>query len=142
VSNRAAPAVTGPSMLDLRLFTLELVVFNAQNITIISLVCCYFATDVENNGLCTLIELRTELQKRGAKLAGRKHELVEGSVSSVYLDLYCLPHRLTNWYKPVVIHLGCNCSRFNAVCEVVEWLRMSRWLLASQLQMRTFQALH
>jgi hypothetical protein len=51
VSNRAAPAVTGPSMLDRRMFTLELIVFNEQNITIKSLVCYYFAMDVKSNGL-------------------------------------------------------------------------------------------
>ena len=33
--------------------------------------------DVNNYGLWTLIELRSELRKRGAKPSGRKHELVE-----------------------------------------------------------------
>ena len=32
--------------------------------------------DVNNYGLWTLIGLRSELRKRGAKLSGRKHELV------------------------------------------------------------------
>jgi hypothetical protein len=88
----------------------------------------------------TLIELRRQLRKRGAKLSGRKHELVAGSVSSVCLDLLLAGHTHKLVFKSVVIHLGCNSSRFNAACEVVERLRLSRCLL--KLQMRTFQALH
>jgi hypothetical protein len=62
------------------------------------------------------MELRRELPKRGAKLSGRKHELVEGSVSSVYLDLLLAAHIHKLAIVIVVIHLACNCSRFNAVC--------------------------
>jgi hypothetical protein len=38
------------------------------------------------------MEVRRELRKRGAKLPGRKHVLVEGSVSSVYLDSLLAAH--------------------------------------------------
>ena len=78
--------------------------------------------DVNNYGLWTLIELRSELRKRGAKLSGRKHDLVERYNRSICMWPSHNLFRLTfSLFRPHHLSLG--------------WVRLC-WLFQTTLAFR------